>query len=45
MVNVAVRDGVVVPMKVSVEEWRPFVPDRFKDVLSSEDYIKKQTQA
>ena len=45
VVNVAVRDGVVVPMKVSVEERRPFVPDRFKDVLSSEDYIKKQTQA
>ena len=43
--NVAVREGVIVPMKVSVEEWRPFVPDRFKEVMSSEDYIKKQVQA
>lgn len=45
VVNIAIREGVVVSMKVSVEEWRPSVPDRFKDVMSSEDYTTKQVVA
>ena len=41
-VNVAVREGVVVQMKVSVEKWTPLVPDRFKEVMEDN---KKKVQA
>ena len=44
IVKVAVREGVVVPMKVSVGKWNPLVPDRFKEVVSSE-YNTEQDQA
>ena len=35
-VDLAVRDNVLVPMKVSVLTWNPRVPNRFKKVLDSE---------
>ena len=46
-VNVAVRDNVLVPMKVSVEQWEPDLPDWVKDALKSEghDIDKEQMEA
>ena len=37
-VNIAVRDNVLVPMKVSVEQWDPDLPDWVKDALKSEGH-------
>lgn len=46
-VNIAVRDNILVPMKVTVEQWDPDLPDWVKDALKSEghDIEKEQLQA
>ena len=46
-VNIAVRDNVLVPMKVSVEQWDPVLPDWVKDAMKSEgrDIDEEQLQA
>lgn len=36
-VNIAVRDNLNVPMKIRVEEWKPRIAKRWKDVLSREE--------
>lgn len=46
-VNIAVRDNVLMPMKVSVEQWDPDLPGWVKDALKSEGHNidKEQMQA
>lgn len=45
--NIAVRDNVPVPMKVTVEQWDPDLPDWVKDALKAEghDIDKEKIQA
>ncbi|EDO39486.1 predicted protein [Nematostella vectensis] len=42
-INVSVRDGVSVPMRVTVEEWKPRIANRWKDVLAATEQSSLQS--
>lgn len=44
-VNIAVRDNVLVPMKISVERWIPDLPDWVEEALKSESDKEDKVQA
>ena len=44
-VNIAVKDNLLVPMKVSVERWDPILPEWVEEALRSEEGKEEHAQA